>query len=83
MFGRIALGVTMTVADDIMEEVRRKAGLTEAELAALIFGRSKAYQQRVNSTCRRLIREGQIVRKGNGGQADPFTYHLPPIKRRI
>jgi hypothetical protein len=73
----------MTVADDILSEVRRKAGLTEAELAALIFGRSKAYQQRVNSTCRRLVDEGQLVRRGKGGMADPFTYHFPPIKRRI
>ena len=73
----------MTVADDIMHEVRRKAGRTEDELAALIFGRDNAYQQRVNSTCRRLIREGKLVRRGEGGQGDPFTYHLPPIKRRV
>jgi len=71
----------MTVADDIMYEVRRKAGRTEDELAALIFGRDNAYQQRVNSTCRRLIDEGKIIRKGKGGQSDPFTYHLPPIRR--
>jgi hypothetical protein len=73
----------MTVADDILHEVRRKAGRTEEELAALIFGRDNAYQQRVNSTCRRLIEEGKIVRRGKGGQVDPFTYHLPPIRRRI
>jgi hypothetical protein len=72
----------MTVADDIMHEVRRKSGRTEDELAALIFGRDNAYQQRVNSTCRRLVAERKIVRKGKGG-ADPFTYHLPPIPRRI
>jgi hypothetical protein len=71
----------MTVADDIMHEVRRRAGRTESELAALIFGRDNAYQQRVNSTCRRLIDERKIVRKGKGGASDPFTYHLPPIRR--
>jgi hypothetical protein len=59
----------MTVADDIIYEV--------------IFGRDNAYQQRVNSTCRRLVAEGKIVRKGNGGASDPFTYHLPPFPRRI
>jgi hypothetical protein len=49
----------------------------------LIFGRDNAYQQRVNSTCRRLIAEGKLVRHGRGGQGDPFTYHLPPIRRRV
>jgi hypothetical protein len=73
----------MTVADDIMQEVRRKAGRTEGELAALIFGRGEAYQQRVNSTCRRLVSERKLVRKGKGGQSDPFTYHLPTITRRV
>jgi hypothetical protein len=73
----------MTVADDILHEVRRKAGRTEDELAALIFGRDNAYQQRVNSTCRRLVAEGKIVRKGEGGASDPFKYHLPGIERRI
>jgi len=71
----------MTVADDIMYEVRRRAGRTESELAALIFGRDNAYQQRVNSTCRRLIAERQVVRRGRGGAHDPFTYHLPLMRR--
>jgi hypothetical protein len=71
----------MTVADDIIAEVKRKSGLTEADLAALIFGRQNAYQQRVNSTCRKLVAEGVLVRRGNGGPGDPFTYHLPPLRR--
>jgi hypothetical protein len=41
------------------------------------------YQQRVNSTCRRLVEEGIIVRQGRGGPGDPFTYHLPRINRRV
>jgi hypothetical protein len=72
---------TMTIADDIEDRVRRKPGLTEAELAAFLFGRD-GYQQQVNSACRRLVRDGRIVRHGRGGPGDPFTYHLPPIKRR-
>lgn len=72
----------MTVADDILREIHRKEGQTEEELAARIFGRENAYQQRVNSTCRRLIEEGKIVRHGEGGQVNPFTYHLRPIKSR-
>jgi hypothetical protein len=73
----------MTVADDILAEVKRKPGLTEGDLAAIIFGRKNAYQQRVNSTCRRLVTERKVVRMGNGGAGDPFRYHLPPIKRRV
>jgi len=73
----------MTVADDILYEVARKGGRTEEELASLIFGRDNAYQQRVNSTCRRLVSEGKIVRCGRGGPSDPFKYHLPPTRRRI
>jgi hypothetical protein len=71
----------MTVADDILYEVSRKSGLTETDLAALIFGRNAGYQQRVNSACRRLCDQGRIERHGNGGPGDPFTYHLK-IKRR-
>ena len=73
----------MAIEDEIMYEVRRKEGRTEEELAALIFGRDKAYQQRVNSICRRLVAEGKVVRRGKGGARDPFKYHLPPIDRRI
>jgi hypothetical protein len=72
----------MTIADDILNEVRRKSGLTEMELATLLFGRGQAYQQRVNSTCRRLVAAGQLFRQGKGGLIDPFTYHLPPTKKR-
>jgi hypothetical protein len=66
----------MTVADDIVDEVRRKSGHTEADLAALIFGRQNAYQQRVNSTCRKLVADGVLVRHGNGGSSDPYRYSL-------
>jgi hypothetical protein len=33
------------------------------------------YQQRVNSTCRRLFREGHLERHGTGGPGHPFTYY--------
>lgn len=73
----------MTVRDDILDEVRRKSGRTEAELAALLFGRRNGYQQRVNSTCRLLVAERELERRGKGGPGDPYTYHLPTIKRRV
>lgn len=36
----------MTIADDILAEVKHKPSLTENDLAAIIFGRKNAYQQR-------------------------------------
>ncbi len=69
----------MAIIDDILREVQIKEGRTENDLAALIFGRNQAYQQRVNAACRLLVAEGKIVRKGRGGAYDPYTYWLPPI----
>jgi len=73
----------MTVVDDILAEVKRKSGLTEKDLAVIIFGRKNAYQQRVNQGCRMLVAQGKIIREGKGGVADPFTYREPFIRRRI
>jgi hypothetical protein len=71
----------MTLADDILSLVARKPGLTEAEIAKHLFGRL-GYQQRVNSTCRRLIHEYRIERHGNGGPGHPFSYHEKRIVDR-
>jgi hypothetical protein len=75
----------MTVADDIVALVARKhrLSLTQEDIADMLFGQNNAYQQRVNSACRKLVEEGRLVQHGKGGPADPFTYSLPPIKRRI
>ena len=71
----------MTLADDILSLVTRKPGLTEAEIAKHLFGRF-GYQQRVNSTCRRLIREYRVERRGNGGgPGHPFSYHERIVNR--
>jgi hypothetical protein len=72
----------MTVADDILDELRQQSGLTEIDLAVRIFGRKNAYQQRVNSACRKLRNEGQIVRDGNGGISDLYRYRLNIRRRR-
>jgi hypothetical protein len=71
----------MTLADDVLSLVTRKPGLTEAEIAKHLFGRL-GYQQRVNSTCRRLIHEYRIERRGNGGPGHPFNYHQKSIANR-
>ena len=64
----------MTLADDIDLLVSCRPGLTELALAKSLFGRM-GYQQRVNSTCRRLFREGHLERHGTGGPGHPFTYY--------
>jgi hypothetical protein len=71
----------MGLADQIEDLVRRKPGLTEIELARLLHGRA-AYQQGINSACRRLVAEGRLERQGRGGWQHPFTYYPPGIKRR-
>lgn len=65
----------MTVADRIIDLVKRAFDLTEAELAQKLFGK-EGYQQRVNSTCRRLVSRGVLIRTGHGGPSDPFKYRL-------
>ena len=64
----------MRLADDIDLLVSRKPGLTELALAKSLFGHM-GYQQRVNSTCRHLFREGRVERHGTGGPGHPFTYY--------
>jgi len=66
----------MALADNILSLVITTPGLTEAEIAARLFGR-KAYQQRVNSTCRRLIRESRIERRGTGGPGQSLYLSSP------
>jgi hypothetical protein len=64
----------MTVAERIEDLVQRRPGLTEAQIADELF--ANPYQQRVNSTCRRLVRESGLRREGRGGTGDPFRYFL-------
>jgi hypothetical protein len=66
----------VSIADEILDEVRRKPGLTEYEIAVLIFGRRNGYQQRVNADCRKLVKQGWLIRDGKGGPTDPFKYRL-------
>jgi hypothetical protein len=72
----------VTVSDSILSIVRRRPGLTERELAEEIFGNRSGYQQRANGSCRLLVAEGLLTRKGRGGMADPFRYELGRKGRR-
>ena len=64
----------MALADDIEALVAMRPGLTEAQIAEHLYG-ADGYQQKVNSTCRRLVRQGRVRRDGQGYQSDPYTYH--------
>jgi hypothetical protein len=70
----------MALADDIDLLVSRRPVLTELALAKSLFGQMD-YQQRVNSTCRHLFREGRVERHGTGGPGHPFTYY--PSSRSV
>jgi hypothetical protein len=71
----------VALADDLEQLVSRRPGLTELALAKSMFGRM-GYQQRVNSTCRRLCREGRVERHGTGGPGHPFTYYPGKVSGR-
>jgi hypothetical protein len=63
----------MAVADEIEALVARSPGLTEAEIAAALFG-DASYPQQISNACRSLLRSRRIVRCGKGGRTDPFRY---------
>ena len=52
-----------------------------AAVAKSIFGRM-GYQQRVNSSCRHLFKEGRVERHETGGPGHPFTYYPGKVSRR-
>ncbi len=67
-----------TIIERLLDLIEKKPGLTESELAKVLFGPG-SYQQRVNGDCRLLISRNLVERKGLGGPSDPFRYH--PIHR--
>ena len=69
----------MAIRDDLMFQIRKWPGRTEAELARNIFGQS-GYQQRVNSDCKLLVSQKLIARRGFGGPSDPYRYY-PTVNR--
>jgi hypothetical protein len=63
----------MAVADKIEMLVALNPGLTEAEIAAALFG-DAGYQSRVSKACTSLMKSRRIERGGRGGRSDPFRY---------
>jgi hypothetical protein len=64
---------TKKTTETVLSIVRRRAGMTEPEIAKTMYG-PRAVQQQVNAECRRLVQLGLIERIGVGGRGDPFTY---------
>ncbi len=62
----------MTLGQRILTLIAERPRLTESEIAERLF--DDPYQQRVNSTCRRLLAEGRVRREGRGGPGDPYRY---------
>jgi hypothetical protein len=63
----------MAIADDIEALLARRPGLTEAEIAAALFGEA-SYPQQVSTACLRLMKSRRIQRSDRGGRSDPFRY---------
>jgi hypothetical protein len=74
----------MTVADDILDMLKRKRRLklTAIDIAEMLYWKDKTYQQRVKADCLMLYEQGKLVRHGKGSLADPYTYSIAPIERR-
>ena len=68
---------TMAIADDIINELRKRPGLTAVEITLNLFGRRHPYAGSVRYYCRQLVDEGRLKRRGKGLQGKAFTYYLP------
>jgi hypothetical protein len=68
----------MTVADDILDLVKRKRRLklTALDIAEILYWEDKTYRQRVVANCLTLYEQGILARGGTGSLADPFTFSL-------
>jgi hypothetical protein len=74
----------MTVADDILDLLKRKRRLklTAIAIAEMLYWEDKTYQRRVKADCLMLYEQGKLVRDGKGSLADPYTCSIAPIERR-
>lgn len=62
----------MSLADDIINVVRRRPMLCEREIASALY--DEPYRQLVNPACRKLVKTGALIRHGRGGVDDPYRY---------
>ncbi|HEY0852876.1 MAG TPA: hypothetical protein VGD96_23390 [Bradyrhizobium sp.] len=75
----------MTIADDILNLVKRKRRLrlTALEIAEILYWEDKTYRQRVVASCLMLYEQGSLARSGTGSLADPFTYSMRRDERSL
>lgn len=75
----------MTIADDILDLVKRKRRLrlTALDIAEILYWEDKTYRQRVVANCLMLYEQGSLARSGTGSLADPFTYSMPRHGRAL
>jgi hypothetical protein len=68
----------MTIADDILDLVKRKRRLrlTALDIAEILYWEDETYRKRVAANCLSLYEQGCLARGGTGSLADPFTYSL-------
>lgn len=64
-----------TIAQAIEVLVRNRPGLTQTEIAKIIFGEENGYQQRVNQDCSWMVGKGYI--KSDGGRPARYTVGRP------
>ena len=66
----------MTIADDIMDLMKRKRKqtLTALEIADILYWDDRTYEQRVAANCMMLYEQGSLARSGAGTPADPYAY---------
>jgi hypothetical protein len=75
----------MTIADEILELLRRKRRLKLAapDIAEMLYWEDRACQHRVKAECVTLYEQKRILRDGRGSSGDPYVYSLAPIERRL
>ena len=74
----------MTVADDILDLLRRKRRLKLAaiDIAEMLYFGDWTSQQRVKADCLTLYEQNRLLRDGRGSPGDPFVYSLAPNERQ-
>jgi hypothetical protein len=74
----------MTVADEILDLLRRKRRLrlSAIDIAEMLYWDDKTCQQRVKADCLTLHEQDRLARDGNGSPADPYVYSIAPAERR-
>jgi hypothetical protein len=81
----ISRKASMTIADDILDLLRRKRRLklTAIDIAEMLYWEDRIYyQHRVRADCLNLYGQGKLLRDGKGIPADPHTYSIAPLERR-